>query len=229
MADRISRKSIKQDEFLEVASDAGEWVEKHWRTAAAVVVAALVLVLMVAGWSWWSGRRAAEVSRLLAEGLRLYTGVSGTVGSTATPSYAEALPLFEEASRKGGDAPAGIVAAYYRGAALLRLGRAAEAVPVLEAVAAGKGERTLTDGARALLAEAYAESGQIDKAEATYRSLADASGGGFPPDVALLQLARLLRDRGRGREARQALQEIVSKHPQGGAAAEARVLLQGAP
>ncbi len=229
MADRISRKSIKQDEFLEVASDAGAWVERHWRTAAAVVVAAFVLVLLVAAWSWWTGRRSAEVSRLLGEGLRMYAGAPGTAGAPGSPAYAEALAVFEEAARRGGSAPAGQVAAYYRGAALLRLGRAAEAVPVLEAVAAGGAERAVTDGARALLAEAYAASGQLDKAEAAYRVLADAAGGAFPPDVALLQLAGLLEERGRVREARQTLQEIVAKHPKGGAAGEARARLQAAP
>lgn len=226
MAERISRKDIKQDEFIEAAFDAGEWIERHWRTAAAVVAAALALVLVVAAWSFWSDRRADEVSKLLAEGLKLYTGQAGTGAAAVAPRYAEALPLFEEAARKGGNAPAGRVATYYRGATLLRLGRASEAVPVLESVASSAAQRAVADGARALLAEAYAKAGDLDRAQATYRALADAPGAAFPPDVALLQLARLYEEKGRVREARQALQEIVTKYGQGAVASEARAKLQ---
>ena len=228
MAERISRKSMKQDDFIEAAFDAGEWIEKHWRTAAAVVAAALALVLVVAAWSWWSERRAGEVSRLLAEGLRLYSGAPDSGSGPATPRYAEALPILEDAARKGGNSAPGLVASFYRGAALLRLGRASEAIPVLEAVASTAGQRAVADGARALLAEAYSKSGDLDKAQATYRGLADTPGAAFPPDVALLQLARVFEEHGKAREARQTLQEIVTKHAQGAAAAEARARLQQA-
>jgi tetratricopeptide (TPR) repeat protein len=227
MADRISRKTIKQDEFIDAAFDAGAWIEKHWRTAVAVVAAAAALLLVVAAWNWWSARRTTEVSNLLAEGLRLYVGAPESGPGPAAPRYADALPILEEASRKGGNSAPGRVASFYRGATLLRLGRAAEAIPVLDGVASSAPERTLADGARALLAEAQAKAGDLEKARATYRSLADTPGAAFPPDVALLQLARLYEERGRTREARETLQEIVTKYPQGGVSGEARARLQG--
>lgn len=225
MARRISKKSIKQDEFIEAAFDAGAWIEKHWRTVAACVGAALALVLIVAGWSFWGGRRDAEVSRLVSEGLYLYTGQKDATGSPGAGRFAEALPVFEQAARLGKSSARGRVAEFYRGASLLRLGRTAEALPILEGVANSSSDRPLVDAARGLLAEAYAKAGDVEKAAAAYRKLSETPGAAFPPDIALLQLARTYEDRGRSRDARQVLQEIVTKYPQGSAAAEARTLL----
>jgi TolA-binding protein len=230
MARRISKQRMKHDEFIEVAFDAGAWIEKHWRTVAACVGAALALVLIVAGWSWWSGRRDTEVARLVSEGLYLYSGQqdasAGAGQSVSAGRYAEALPLFEKAARLGKRSPRGRVAEFYRGASLLRLGRAVEAIPVLEDVAGSASDRPLADAARGLVAEAYAKAGDVEKAAAAYRKLSETAGAAFPPDVALLQLARVYEDRGRARDARQVLQEIISKYPQGSAAAEARTRLE---
>ncbi|MBZ5638794.1 MAG: tetratricopeptide repeat protein [Acidobacteriia bacterium] len=231
MARRISRKSMKQDEFIEAAFDAGAWIEKHWRTVAAGVGAALALILIVVAWSWWSGRRSDEVERLLSEGLYLYSGPEDTSGAAAkAPSgggrYAEALPLFEKAARLGANSARGRVAEFYQGASLLRLGRTAEATPILEEVAGTAQDRPLADAARGMTAEAYAKAGDVDKAAAAYRKLAEEPGAAFPPDFALLQLSRVLDDHGKGQEARLVLQEIVTKYPQGSAATEARTRLE---
>ncbi len=225
MARRISRKSIKQDEFIEGAFEAGVWIEKHWKTVAAGVGAALALLLIVAMWSWWSGRRSDEVGRLLAEGIQLYSGPQS--GASGGGRYSEALPIFEKAARLGKSLPSGKVAAFYQGATLLRLGRAKEAIPILEEVSGSGADRALTDTARTMLAEAYAKAGETDKAAAAYRKIADESAAFFPPDMALLQLSKLYEERGRPQEARQVLQEIVTKYPQGPAAADARARLEG--
>jgi len=228
MARRISRKRIKHDEFIEGTVEAGVWIEKHWRTVAAGVGAALALVLIVALWSWWSGRRSDEAGKLLAEGLYLYSGQQTTAGAgTGGGRYSEALPIFEKAARLGKNTPPGRVAAFYQGASLLRLGRTSEAVPVLEEVARSSADRPLADSAGAMLAEAYAKAGDTDKAAAAYRKLSEQSGGAFPPDLALLQLAKVYEDRGRTQDARGVLQEILTKYPQGTAAADARTRLEG--
>lgn len=233
MARRISRKGLRQDEFIEAALDTGEWVEKHWRPVAAIGGAAVALLLIVLAWNGWSGRRDAEVSRLLSEGLSLYAGDRGVAGAppkaaAATGRPAEALPLFQQAARAGKNTPRGQVAAFYQGVSLLRLGRASEAAPVLEEVADKASDRPLADAARGMLAEAYEKAGDVEKAAATYRKLAETPGAAFPPDVALMQLARLLEERGRTDEARQVLKDIVTKYGgQGAGATAAREKLEG--
>jgi tetratricopeptide (TPR) repeat protein len=231
MARRISRKSMKQDEFIEAAFDVGAWIEKHWRTVAAGVGAAIALVLVVVVWNWSGGRRDAEVERLLSEGLYLYSGPQDTTGAAAKTAsgggrYAEALPLFEKAARLGKGSARSQVAAFYQGASLFRLGRTAEATPILEEVARSASDRPLADAARGMMAEAYAKAGDVDKAAAAYRKLADEPGAAFPPDVALLQLSRILEDHGKTQEALQVLQEIATKYPQGPAIAEVKARLE---
>jgi TolA-binding protein len=222
---------MKQDEFIEAAFDAGAWIEKHWRTVAAGVGAALALVLIVVAWNWFGGRRDAEVEQLLSEGLYFYSGpqdVSGAAAKTGAGGgrYSEALPLFEKAARLGKSSARGQVAKFYQGASLLRLGRAAEAAPILDEVSRSSSDRPLVDAARGMMAEAYAKAGDVEKASAAYRKLADEPGAAFPPDYALLQLSRVLEEHGKAQEARQVLQEIVTKYPQGPAIAEAKARLE---
>jgi tetratricopeptide (TPR) repeat protein len=222
MARRITRKSMKQDEFIEAAFDAGAWIERHWRTAAAGVGAALALVLIVLAWNWFAGRQKDEVEQLVSQGLYLYSGTQEAGGGR----YSEALPVFEKAARLGGKSARGQVAKFYQGATLLRLGRAAEAAPILEEVSQSSSDRPLADSALGMMAEAYAAAGNLEKATAAFRKLAEQSGATFPPDYALLQLARALQDHGKAQEARQVLQEIVTKYPQGPAVAEAKARLE---
>lgn len=233
MAQRISRKSIKEDEFIEAAFDAGAWIEKHGKLVAFVAAGALVVVVLFASWHWWSSRRGERARALVAEGMLLYGAVpdvqraAGGVSPGTAPRYDEALATFEKAAIQGRGLPEGDVASFYRGAAMLRLGRAREAAGVLEDLMSRKRSGPVGDGAQALLAEAYARSGDVDKAAQTYRGLADREGSTFPRDQALLQLGKLLRDSKRHAEARQAWQDLLAKFPQSAGANEARSLLEG--
>ncbi len=227
MARRITRKSIKQDEFIEAAFAVGEWIEKHWRTVAYAVGAALALVIVVGGWNWYAGRRAEEAQRLISEGLNLFNGSADPAGARVG-RYAEALPLFEKAADRAKGSSAGDVALFYQASSLQKLGRAREAVPLFERVAAHATDRALGDTAKAMLAEAYAKSGDVAKAVETLRALAADPASAYPPDQALLEAGKLLEAQGKDAEARQAWQDVVSKYPQGAAVAEARTLLQPA-
>ena len=50
MAQRISRKELKHDEFVEKAFDFGEWLEENWKTAAGYAGLAAVLIVAILGW-----------------------------------------------------------------------------------------------------------------------------------------------------------------------------------
>ena len=55
--------------------------------------------------------------------------------------------------------------------------------------------------------------------------LADDAESGYPPDMALLQLGRILKDQGSDAEAREHWNRILEEHPGGLAAQEATRLL----
>lgn len=222
MARKITRKSLKQDDFVEAAFDVGIWLEAHWRRVAAGLATTLALVLLASGWIWWSGRKKAEAGRALGEGLSVY---QPSPGEAAQPRVSEALALFESASRAAPTTPAGRVAALYQGAALLKLGRAAEAVTMLEGFVSTEKDEALAEVARAKLASAYAAAGQTDQAVSTWKEIAEKGLGYYPGDLALLQAGEALYRQGKVAEAREIWQDLVARYPQGPVAEEATKLL----
>ncbi len=227
MAQKITRKNLKQDKFIEATFDMGEWVEKHWKTVVTAVGAALVVVVVVALGVWWHQRSQAEVEQSLSRGLDLIGATqAGDAGNTGAARYGDALPLFEQAAKRGAGTGPGEVAAFYEGSTLLRLGRAREAVSALEGVVSKGRNAALVESARWLLAEALVAAGESDKAVALYRKIADEPAAIYPPDMALLQMGKVLSREGKAAEARQTWEDLLAKYPQSASAAEARALLQ---
>jgi TolA-binding protein len=229
MAQKISRKDLKHDELVEAAFDFGEWIQKHRRNLLIGGGAAVAVLAIAGAWMAWSASSAAAAREALAEGMRLYGATDErTAGAPAPPAadYPGALAAFEKAARSGGSSSIGVVAEFYRGATLLRLGRAGEAAPVLDKVAHSGADRRTVVSAKALLAQAYEGSGNAEAAAAVLRDLAQDKSG-YPADLALLDLARLLRKQGKADEAKQALQDLLSRFPQSERAAEARAQLEG--
>ena len=225
MAQRISRKELKQqDEFVEVGFDLLEWVEKHRPTVLAVGGGFLALVALVGLWTGISRMRQSGAEKTLHEGLSL----DGKAGQPGAPADAleQARKKFAEA--KGGT-PAGEVAAFYEGAAMLRQGKAKEAAPLLEKAADAADTRTVMDSARAMAAEAYEEAGDLEKAASVWRALADDPGAVYPPDMALLRLGDVKSRQGKTEEATAAWREALARAPQGPAATEAQQRLGTGP
>lgn len=225
MARRITRKSLKKDEFVDAAFDFGAWIERQWRTLAAAGAAVVVVLLLFAGWRWWSSRKIAEAEHLLSEGLARTQPEEGSPTADSSARYAEALSAFEKAAHDGSGTAPGRVAVFYQAAVLQKLGRHAEGVALLEPLASGGEEDLLTDLARAKLAWAYLAAGQPDKAVASWKEIAGRTESYYPQDLALLHAAEILHRTGKGEEAKSLLEELTAKYPQGPAAEDARKLL----
>ncbi len=220
MAQKITRKALKHDEFVEAGLDAGEWLEEHWRAVAAGTGAVLAVVLLVVGWNWWSENRQARAGRIAAEGFALLEPAKSETGGGGDPVAASAK--FEEAAKMAGRSPLGDVARTYRAVSLLRAGRAEEAVPLFEAVAGSTDDPVLRGTARALLADALEASGSADRAAEVLRELAEAPDPVYPPEIALVRLGDIRARQGRGEEARRAWQDVLTRYPESAASTEAR-------
>jgi tetratricopeptide (TPR) repeat protein len=225
MAQRFSRKTLKEDEFVEAAFDLGHWIERHWRRMAIAAGAVVAVVLIAAAWASWTAHRREAAGALFGEGFDLLREAEAG-GEASRDKYAQALSRFEEAAAKAGGSPLGEVVQFYRGVTLLRRGDAAEAARVLEEVAGKSSNPVLSSSAQATRAGALEAAGDAAQAEQLWRELSQSKEGIFPPDVALLSLGRLLQGQGRASEARQLFQQVVDDHPQSASAMEARRLLQ---
>ncbi|HZN55475.1 MAG TPA: tetratricopeptide repeat protein [Candidatus Polarisedimenticolaceae bacterium] len=225
---KITKKQLEQDEFLERVFDLGEWFEVHWKRVAIAVGIAIALVLVVVAWNSSRERASEEANRLLAQGLAAFAPDANAGGQTPPPRYAEALPLFEQAADKGGTTAVGDVARYFRAQALIAVGRASDAVPVLEALASGGNER-IAATAKVSLAAALEASGNAERAASVLQELAAAPPPGtYPPDAALMLLSELRERQGRSDDARKACEDLLARFPQSPFAAEARQRLGAA-
>jgi len=97
---------------------------------------------------------------------------------------------------------------YRRGACALQMGYAAGALPDLEKVV-GKEERYDFDRAAGLLAHAYAQLGQKERAEALFRQVTARS----VASETYLNFADLLASEGKNAEAREWAQKVLDKKP----------------
>lgn len=224
MAQRISRKALKQDEFVDAAVDAGHWIERHWPKALLGAAAVGLVVLGTLGWLAWSQSRNAELEGELAAAITSYEKALAHVEGAA--SFDEVLPRFAVLAERGGRRPTGRVAEYYRGATLYRLGRNDEAIETLRGVlAASATPETLRAAARGLLARSLTAAGRTDEAIAVLdEALADESSR-LPPQQVLLDLGRLHAAAGHDEQARASWQRVVDEFPATAAANDARQLL----
>jgi TolA-binding protein len=218
---KIGKKDLQQDEFLENMFDLGEWLEAHWKRVAAVAGGVLALVLLGIAWNGLRERTADEANALLGRGMDAYDPAPGADGKAPAPRYADALPLFEQAAAKAGSSVVGDVARFYRGRTLMALGRAPEAISVLEGVSASSNAALATQ-AKVALAQALAAGGNTDRAATILNEIAAAPAGIYPPAAAALALADLRAAQGKKAEAKKGYEDVVSRFPESPFAGQAR-------
>lgn len=221
MADgkRLTRKELKQDEIMEAAKDFGDWFEEHWRTVAMWAAGGLAVIVGAIAFSSWGNARSERASADFSEAQRRYLVVVEG-GETEDTFESLATRFGEIAGTASGEMES--IARYYQGMCELRGGDPAKASATLAPVAETDGQ--IADAARVGLAHAQAGSGDVDTAESTLRDLATRSYA-FPPDQALLTLARLLEDNGHGDRAEGVYREITTDHPTTPSAGTARAAL----
>lgn len=203
---RISRKSLKHDEFIDAAYDFGEWMEENWKKVVLWVgIAFGIFLIVIAVLQWQKARHRAAVA-VFGEG---YTRMAGgdALDPTAAPTdddFRAAAERFGEARQKAGGSLAD-VAGLMQGAAALRVGDADQASGVLADVQGASSE--VGHAAKALIATQHAEAARYDEAAALWREIAD--GGFYPSDWALFRMGVVFEQAGRYDDARDAMQEAV--------------------
>ena len=209
---KLTKKSMSQDEFIEGVFDFGEWLEVHWKRVAIGLAVMIGAVLLAIAWNSMRESAADEANRLLAQGMAAYAPAAGADGQTPAPRYTEALPLFEQAASKGSGRVVD-VARLFRARCLLGLGRAAEAVPVLEGLSAN-GNEGLAAESKVSLAEALEATGNADRGAALLAEVASVEKNpSFPKDAALLMLGNLRERQGKKDDAKKAYDDLIAKFP----------------
>lgn len=224
MADRrITRQDMKKDEFVDTVERWTHALEDNWKQVAAIGGGLAAVVLIAAGGYWWHSSSLAEAREALArasatldapivsEGANPADTVNPTFSSERERSEAalNALDAFEAQHGAGPDG----LAAYYRGIALLRLSRGADAEASFSDALAAATNPTVRGLVRQGMASAASEQGDDAKAETILRELSTEPPAGYPQDLVLFELSRVLDREGKTDEAEQVKQRLRTEHP----------------
>jgi tetratricopeptide (TPR) repeat protein len=225
----IDRKQLKSpDQFVSFWSRVAMFISARHRVVIAAAAAVLVLALVIWGATAALTRRAVRASVDFARIERIASADLLPATGTA-PTTDDGLPHFKteqerlEAALKESDSfiashggsrlkdEAQLLKAKY----LLALGKAGDALPVYQGLLRGSIDDRLRFLAEEGLAYALEQSGQIDAAITAFGTLADDAqkNGGFYRDRALFNKARLLQQKGGGKEAEKLFRDILEKTP----------------
>jgi predicted negative regulator of RcsB-dependent stress response len=202
VAQHITRKELKKDEIRETLQHGAEAVFSHQRLTGILLGAALLAVVAVMGWRFYSERQTMKASAALEDAMKVFEARLRAPGEPAEPAevtYVEEKNKYEDAAKKfvvvARTYPRtrpGQVARYYTALCQERLGRFDEAQKTLQELASA-GSEEFSALARFQLAEIYDRTGKTDEAVKLYRALVDKPSTFVPKALALLALADDLR------------------------------------
>ncbi len=197
-------------------------------------VAAVVLIVAIAGYSWFRGRTTDQAEALLGAAMTTYDAPivpaptipgaqqqTGTYPSETTRSEA-ALAAFQKIIDDFPSTNAAVAARYHRACALMALRRLADAEQGFQAAAAAAGSTVFAPMSKLGQASALVADKQFDKALPIFEALAADRDGMLPVDGVLMQLGRAYADAGKKAEAKTAYKRVVDEFPESSYVGQAR-------
>jgi len=221
--EHISRKELKQDKIKETIEHGAEAVLSHGQFAGIVIAVALAVVIGYTGWHFYIDRQTAQASVAFDAAVKAYQGrVAGATNLNPPdpnePTYPDekaraqdALSKFTKLADSYSSTNPGKLARYYAALCLEDLERQSQALEELKKIS-GSSDKELAAMAQYQMAIIYARTGKPDDAAKLLRALADKPSVLVPRPLALLELARALRD-SNPKEAASIYQQIKKEFP----------------
>lgn len=217
MAQHISRKDLKKDEFRDTLAHGAEAVLTHQTILIYAVSAVLVVALVGLGWWTYSQRQSATANAAFDSAMKTYQQPVGTppiAGETSYPDDAKkftaAAQQFSDIAKKYPRSHAGAEAQYYAALSYEKLGKDNEAKKLLTGLEAGSDDVAAL--ARFELAELDDRTSQSDQAVKLYQKLIDKPSLLAPKPVVMLALAGHYSQTNPS-EAAKLYQQIKSQYP----------------
>ena len=230
---RTERHHLKENEFADFVASVRETMEARSRELLYGLVAVLAIGGAAIGFFAWRSSQESKAGTLLAEALavedarvgppaadgRPQTGLSYT---TVREKSQAALTKYKDVADRYPSTDAGKFARYQEAKTRMALGVPAEAAKSFQMVVDSAANSMYGRMARLGLAEAQAQSGQVDQAISTFNDVAQRKDADIPTEGVLMQLGRTYLGAGRKAEAEQTFTRIVSEYPATSYASEAR-------
>src|SRR5438067_1064788 len=201
---RTERHHLKNNELELLTRQAREAIEARKREVTAAIVAAAVVGVAALVYFVWHERVEARAHAMLADAMVVQDArvvppaapgttppqPGGVTYSTEQAKEEAALAKFKAAADAYPSTDAGLFARYQQPAALMALGRPAEAAACYQDVIKHAGKGIYSQMGELGLAEAHARAGQYDQAINRFKELAQRKDGPLPVDGIRMQLGR---------------------------------------
>ncbi|MGH9458567.1 MAG: tetratricopeptide repeat protein [Thermoanaerobaculia bacterium] len=230
MSDRLSRKEIKHDKFVEDVQSAYAVARRNVPILIGIVGGILLLIAVVAGVFLYQAHRERLAQQKLAEAIEILEAPVAPAGDAdpAAGTYAseeeklaKAQPILEEVAGEFSGRDAADVANLYLARLDVQQNRLDEARQKYTAFIDAHPEHVLAQAARVSLYELRLAAGEADQVIADLEAAAAAEGN-LPTDVALSLLARAYETANQPEKARETWQRIANEYPDSPYALEAQ-------
>jgi TolA-binding protein len=237
----IERHKLKENEFARSVAQAREVLETRKRDITVVGAVIVVLLVLVAGYVWWTQFRDSKANDMLAAALAVYEAPVVTEADLPKPAPGSplpiqpagtfpseqakldaALPKLMETADKYPSTDAGLAARYTAASALASMGRYAEAEQRYQEVADKAGRSIYGRTARLGVADVQVAQGKYDNAITIYTEISRDPNAQIPVDGVLMQLGRAYTRAGKKDEAAGAFNRVINDFPESLFTADAR-------
>jgi tetratricopeptide (TPR) repeat protein len=233
MSQRLSRKQIKRDEFMESLGNAFDWVQDNVRILVGIGLGLIIALIVVVVYLGYADRRAARADEALAAAMRIHQApidpVAANPEDAERPTFADsssralrAEELFTQVVADYGRSDAARIATVYLGQIAADAGDLETARQHWQQAATKGGENALTAEVQVNLMSLDRAQGRGDELVTRLRALLSGTETELPPDLLWYQLGVTLEELDRQGEANEAFQRLLEEYPQSAFAPAAR-------
>jgi tetratricopeptide (TPR) repeat protein len=227
------KEQIREDELRTGLAQALAFIRAHEGAVRLGLGLAVAVAAVVAGLRIHLDRRDAAAREAFGRALATFEApvaselpagspVPPQTFATGVEKFRQAAGEFDGVERRFASHRLAGWSRYYAALARVELGEHAEAEKALDALGAAPGDELLTSLSRMAAAECARRGGQLDRAIARLRALAEDPALALPRDAVLLALASAQEEGRRFAEARSSYERLVERYPDSAYAGEAR-------
>lgn len=232
MSERLTRKEIKRDEFVEALETSVGWLEKNSRLLIAGAVAVVLLIAAGFGIWFWLQARAAAASAALDEVLEVYRAPVGEAAAGSDddgPSFGDetarrerAKELFQGVVDDHGSSDAATVALVFLAQIASDEGDLDRARELWTASVEALGDDDLlADQVRVNLIHLDRQQGESEAVAVRLEEMIADQERPLPGDLVLWELAATYEDLGRQEDAEATYRRLTEEYPSSAYAAQA--------
>lgn len=213
MGRRITRKQLKENEFVSAFDSLMQWLSDNWRPLVAALGAVVVVVLLWWAGSEWSGAREAKASDLLDQATAAYDEAGGATAAADAAGIVEAEEMFSEVADRYGRTDQADVARLYLARIQMSRGELDTARQTLVRLVERNRGDALARLAELDLIHLRIASGQGAEVAKELEAVVAGQDDSLPRDTAMYELGLLLLDEQDYDRAREVLQKLVDDFP----------------